>query len=260
MQRHHFRRDGLTLSYLDAGGAGDLIVALHAMWMEASTYAPIAAALAPRWRVVSLDQRGHGDSEHSGDYSIEAFLGDIEGLLDHLGATRPVVLMGNSMGATNAFRFAARHPGRVRALVNEEGPAEEASDLGFVLPWAGVFPSREALKAAVGERLFWSVEPSVKQVSDGWTLKFDPHDLVRMVESYNGDWWADWLATDCPALVVRGVDSRAVDGAVMEAMARRRPQTRLAVLQGGHVSHADAQSGFLAALRAFLEDLPPEGD
>lgn len=59
-----------------------------------------------------------------------------------------------------------------------------------------------------------------------------------MVKTYNGDWWADWLATDCPAMVVRGAESQAVDGAVMEAMARRRVNTRLAVLQDGHVAHA----------------------
>jgi hypothetical protein len=35
-----FRHHGLTFSYLDSGGTGDLIVALHAMWMEARTFEP----------------------------------------------------------------------------------------------------------------------------------------------------------------------------------------------------------------------------
>lgn len=255
MQRQTFKHGDIRLSYLDSGGDGDLIVALHAMWMEAGTYRPIAEALAPKWRVVSLDQRGHGDSDHAADYAIDAFIGDIDALLDHLGVRTPVVLMGNSMGATNAFRYAARHPGRVRALVNEEGPAVEASDLAFVKPWAGVFPTRAALEAAVGARLLWSVAPSILETPRGWTLKFDPLELLDMVKTYNGDWWADWLATPCPALVVRGAESRAVDGAIMEAMAAQRPNTHLAVLRGGHVSHADAQSAFLAALRRFLDGL-----
>lgn len=85
--------------------------------------------------------------------------------------------------------------------------------------------------------------------------KFDPLELLEMAKAYNGDGWADWLATDCPALVVRGAESRAVDGAVMEEMARRRVNTRLAVLQDGHAAHAGAKSSFLAATWGLLESL-----
>ncbi|MDO9355295.1 MAG: alpha/beta fold hydrolase, partial [Solirubrobacteraceae bacterium] len=121
MKRNSFQHDGLTLSYLDSGGERPLMIALHAMWMEARSFEEFAIAM-PEWRVVSLDQRGHGLSDHASDYSRAAFVGDIAALLDHLGATGPVVLVGNSLGGTNAFFFAARHPERVRAMVIEEGP------------------------------------------------------------------------------------------------------------------------------------------
>jgi hypothetical protein len=55
MKRSCFEHDGLTLSYLDSGGDGPLIVALHAMWMEARTFEGFAQAMR-EWRVVSLDQ------------------------------------------------------------------------------------------------------------------------------------------------------------------------------------------------------------
>ena len=94
MKRAAFQHDGLTLSYLDSGGP--LIVALHAMWMEARTFEGFAQAM-PEWRVVSMDQRGHGLSDHSTNYTLGAFVGDIAALLDHLNATAPVVLVGNSV-------------------------------------------------------------------------------------------------------------------------------------------------------------------
>ena len=47
MQRHVFQHDGLTISWLDAGGDGRLLIALHAHWMEALTFAPLAESLAP---------------------------------------------------------------------------------------------------------------------------------------------------------------------------------------------------------------------
>ena len=68
MKRAAFKHDNQWLSYLDSGGDGPLIVTLHAMWMEARTFEGFAGVM-PEWRVVSLDQRGHGLSDHAPDYS-----------------------------------------------------------------------------------------------------------------------------------------------------------------------------------------------
>jgi pimeloyl-ACP methyl ester carboxylesterase len=163
--------------------------------------------------------------------------------------------MGNSMGATNAFRFAARYPDRVRALINEEGPAEEQNDLAFVHAWSGTFATREELAETIGERLFWSVEPSLRHTPKGWTLVYTPEEILEIAAVFNGDWWSDWLATACPALAIRGTDSRAVEGSVMEAMARRRPNSRIAVLDAGHVAHEENPDAFLAAVEPFLAGL-----
>lgn len=46
-----------------------MLIALHAHWMEGSTYLPLAGALYPEWRLVALDQRGHGYSGHAQTYS-----------------------------------------------------------------------------------------------------------------------------------------------------------------------------------------------
>ena len=84
MKRHNFSHDGLTLSYLDAGGDAPVLIALPAHWMEGVTYAGLADALAPRWRTVALDQRGHGYSDHApreGGYTRDAYLGDIAALV-----------------------------------------------------------------------------------------------------------------------------------------------------------------------------------
>ena len=254
MRRSSFQHDGLTLSYLDTGGDRPLIIALHAMWMEARSFEDFATSM-PEWRVVSMDQRGHGLSDHSSDYSRGAFVGDIAALLDHLGAREPAVLIGNSLGGTNAFFFAARHPNRVRALVVEEGSPEQHEPFTFVLDWRGLYPTREALEQKIGERLAWSVKPSYRETAHGWTLAFDPDDLVAMAKALAGDYWADWMVSTCPALVVRGTNSRAVDGKLLESMAARRPNTELVSLEAGHVTHHDDPAGFVSNVRAFLRKL-----
>ena len=45
MQRFGFEHGGLTLSYLDTGGDRPLIIALHAMWMEARSFEDFAASM-----------------------------------------------------------------------------------------------------------------------------------------------------------------------------------------------------------------------
>lgn len=102
MERRSFRHDELTLSYLDAGGDGQVLVALHAHWMEAATFKDFGNSMAPAWRVVALDQRGHGDSDHAETYSRQDYLGDLLAFVDHLGLTSAMVL-GNSLGGVNAF-------------------------------------------------------------------------------------------------------------------------------------------------------------
>jgi esterase len=250
--RRSFVHNGLTLSYLDQEGDGIPIVALHAYWMEAGTYADLAQALAPKWRVIALDQRGHGHSDHADDLSWDAFIGDLAAFLEHLQIAGPAVLIGNSLGGTVAFRFAARWPAKVRAMIIEESPAKQDADLGFMREWAGVYPTREALEAKIGERLLWSVAPSFRQTSEGWTLAFSPDALADAQEGLKGDFWGDWSATDCPVMLVRGSQSRAVDGAVLEKMAAKRANTTLATFDAGHVVHHDVPTAFASAARSFL--------
>ena len=149
MQRRSFRRDGLTLSYLDAGGDGQPLVALHAHWMEGLTFAPLAAALAPEWRVIALDQRGHGHSDHAATYTREDYLGDLSALFAHL-RLEGAVLLGNSLGGVNTYQFAARHPERVRAFIIEDIGAEIADDISFALAWEEPSIPAKSLRTELG--------------------------------------------------------------------------------------------------------------
>ena len=255
MQRHQFQNDGVALSYLDAGGDGPVLIALHSHWMEGLTFAPLAAALAPRWRVVALDQRGHGHSSHTQVHTREAYLGDIAALYAHLSLDK-AVLLGNSLGGVNAYQFAARHEQRVRALVIEDMDVVVDDDISSSLAWAGEFPTQEALAARIGPRLSPYLEESFRQTPSGsWRLAFDPTEMVISQEQLNGDHWADWLASRCPALLIRGRDSKVTTADELEQMATRRPHTRLVTLEGSHVLHVDNPAGFTETVKAFLQGL-----
>ncbi len=254
LTRNQFQHAGLALSYLDTCDDSQAIVALHAHWMEAVTYTRLATTLSPTWRVIALDQRGHGHSDHAPSYTRGDYLGDLAALFERLKIDQ-AVLLGNSLGGVNAFQFAALYPERVRALVIEDVGAVNAADTSFTLAWAGVFPNREALTERIGERLLPYLLDSIRKTQVGWQLAFNPQEMIDSQTQLNGDRWADWLRSSCPALLIRGRESRLTTQTHLEEMAARRPNTRLVTLDGGHIVHADNPGGFAETVLQFLGDI-----
>jgi esterase len=251
MERRYFHHDGLKFSFLDSGGNKPALVALHAHFMESVTYALLADAL-PGWRVLALDQRGHGYSDHAQSYARADYIEDLRALFEHANLDQAVVL-GNSLGGANAYQFAARHSNLVRGLIVEDLCAEVHDDISFALAWEGEFPTREALAERVGPRFLPYLEASFREESGRWRLAFKPSEMVESQKLLCGDHWSDWLATTCPALLLRGRESRVTTQAGMEQMAARRPNTRLVTLDGGHILHFDNPTDFADSLRGFLE-------
>src|SRR2546427_12344138 len=118
-RRRFVEIDGLRLSLLEWGIAGHPVIcflhggAAHAHWFDL-----VAPAFVDRFHVVSLDQRGHGESQWAEPpaYATEDFARDLVGVMDALGWERMTVV-GHSMGGHNAMAFAAWHPERVTRLV-----------------------------------------------------------------------------------------------------------------------------------------------
>ncbi|MFF9198990.1 alpha/beta fold hydrolase [Streptomyces sp. NPDC014779] len=243
--------DGRRLSYLDHGGPGRVLLALHGHFAEGRTFTALARALGPRHRVVAPDQRGHGHSDPAADYSREGYVADVAALLDHLGL-RTVDLLGHSLGGVNAYQFAARHPERVRALVVEDIGAEVDGDLSFCLDWPRRAPTRAALLARLGSSAPYLADAIREHPDGGWGLAFRPEDMVASQRALNGGHWADWLAGAGPALLVRGSRSGVLGAEHAREMAARRPGARLVELPAGHTVHATDPAGFAAVVRDFL--------
>ena len=109
--------DGTAIHYLDWGGDGPPLILIHATGFLAALWRPIAEQLAGRFRIVAMDQRGHGDSDKPPDgYRFEAFATDLQRLIEALELEGPLAA-GHSSGGTTIAVHAAQHPGVVRRAV-----------------------------------------------------------------------------------------------------------------------------------------------
>jgi pimeloyl-ACP methyl ester carboxylesterase len=265
---------GVFLHALHRGDASRrLLVLLHGGGANAHWWDHLAPAFAERFHVVALDFRGHGDSDHPAALEIGGFARDLEALLEHLGAQRPVarepglrepILMGHSMGGHIALDHAARSGG-VRALVAIEivrgVPTRARRAMRLALAVRRSYRTREDaieryrfLPPAphASEALRTSIAAhSVAQQPDGrFGFKFDPR------------WFGlppspapPVSEVRCPTLIVRGGESPLLSEEGAAAFAAEIPAAQVAVIEAaGHNLHLEQPEAFLAAVEPFLKE------
>jgi pimeloyl-ACP methyl ester carboxylesterase len=115
---------GIEIALLDWGGDGPLVFMHHANGFCAGSLGLVAQALVPRYRVIGMDARGHGDSSKPagpGAYAWGQFSADYlavaERLADECGRGRVAVGLGHSFGGTAVLGAAAQRPGLFGRLV-----------------------------------------------------------------------------------------------------------------------------------------------
>lgn len=143
---HTFDSDGVTLRYVTEG-AGETVVLLHGfsgsaegLYIEPGTFDALVNA---GYRVVALDQRGHGQSEklYDGDSYGMNMVEDLRRLIDHLGEEK-VHLVGYSMGARVSNTFRMMYPERLRTITLG----------GYGWPWRGSKVTLEEAKKRIRSR------------------------------------------------------------------------------------------------------------
>ncbi|HVA39690.1 MAG TPA: alpha/beta hydrolase, partial [Candidatus Binataceae bacterium] len=146
---------GVTLHYLDWGGAGDPIVIVHATGFFGRMYRPFAAALRAIGRCYTFDQRGHGDSGAAAkleDHNWARTMDDLGGFIGAMGWASARAF-GHSSGATAIGALAAERPGLITRAVLAE-PVIFESPTAPELAWRNPFIERTLKR----RRVFDSVE------------------------------------------------------------------------------------------------------
>ena len=265
-QRFHFLEWG--------DPAAPPIVLLHGGHQSAHSWDLVSLHLARKYRVLALDQRGHGDSEWARDveYSNREMALDALAFMDAMALERPI-LIGHSMGGRNSLLLTKQAPGRLRALVIVDvGP--EVSDRGRAAIAGFVqenqeFENLEHFVANVRKydpyRPLEHIERTVKynmlQRADGkFVSKCDSNPrrlgIVRGGGPLDNITLDDARGFDLPVLLIRGEKSNILAEDAAERFRDALPNGRLVTVPNcGHNVHGQNTLGFIGALGGFLETL-----
>jgi pimeloyl-ACP methyl ester carboxylesterase len=267
----------------DAGGPedGPTVVLLHGGGQTRHSWrGTFEVLVAAGWRALSLDLRGHGDSEWSpvGDYSLDAFADDVAAVARSL--RQPPVLVGASLGGLASLVAVAEAPvqadlARALVLVDvahrvEEGGRERigAFMTGNVEGFATLEEAADAIAAYNPHRPrpkdLTGLAKNLRQRDDGrWVWHWDPAfvsgklgsaDETRssVVDPHRLGQAVDQLRV--PALLVRGRSSDLLSEEGAEDFVRRVPHAEFVDVAGaGHMVAGDRNEIFNQAILGFLE-------
>ena len=265
----HASLDEVELHYTDTpatnparDGEQSLVILLHGGGANLHWWSHLVPGLSRVHRVVALDFRGHGDSDHPEALLVGAFHRDLAALIDHLGSQRHA-LVGHSLGAHVALHHAATHSGVSRLVLVEPSRGAGRRDRRRSLLALAARRSYATRDEAVARFRFVPdapaasnalrreiAEQSVQREPDGrFGFKFDPRWFGLPTTPQ-----PDLSAVRAPTLVIRGADSRLLPGEGARELCREIPHARLVEIPGaGHNVHIEKPDDVAAALRDHLD-------
>lgn len=281
--RYWNSKDGLRLHYRDYAGPADRppILCLPGLTRNARDFEAVADRLAGEWRVLALDFRGRGQSQHDpspANYVPPTYAADVLKFLDQLGIA-DAVFFGTSLGGIVTMLLAMSDPERIAgALLNDIGPVVEPAAIDRLRTYVGKGGSwgswEEAAEAAAARNRIAFPDYTPEQWQrfarrlcserpDG-SIQADYDMAIALPFATNNgtmgrDPWSllDGLA-DKPVLIVRGEISDLFSAETARRMLDRLPKAELVTIPGiGHAPMLDepeAEAGIDRLLHRVLAE------
>ena len=236
-----------------------IAVLVHGVTGWHRTWWRVGPALAePGWRVILVDQRGHGRSPRiAGAATIDEVAEDLEAAIERHASSPIDLLVGHSLGAMVSMRLALRRPGIARRLVLEDPPsidrAAPPDEEFFASIRNGVRAAAETPEAEVTRELAenpqW-LEEDARQNAEGRALA-DAEGIVASLRRPRPFAVMDAAADlAVPTLFLLADEERSVLlGPAREGLRNALPAScRIREFDSGHTIHRDRFDVYLAAI------------
>ncbi|TKB92610.1 MAG: alpha/beta fold hydrolase [Nitrospira sp.] len=257
--------NGITLAYSDRG-TGLPIVFLHAFPLNRTMWEPQEQALSLQFRIITIDLRGHGESDAPlWRYTLEQSADDVNAILDHL-AIQQALFVGLSMGGYVLFVFYRKYAARVKGLVLADTRAQPDTAEGKV----GRF---QMAQSAYKKGPFAIVDTMLSKLLSPATIKTRP-GLVQQVRIIIENSQISGIAGNlmamaerpdstpllsqitCPTQIIVGELDQATPPSDAKLMADHIPNARLAIISNAaHLTNMEQPEAFNQIVASFASEL-----
>ncbi|MBI1806664.1 MAG: alpha/beta fold hydrolase [Ignavibacteria bacterium] len=260
-----FKRDDIGIEY-EVGGprTGIPVVFIHGFPFNKSMWKPQVDALKKDYYVITYDVRGHGASDvGDGQYTVEYFVDDLIGLLDHVKISRAVVV-GLSMGGYIALRAIERNPERFRGVIlcdtrseadNNEGKIKRANQAKAVQT-DGLRKFAESFVKVVFYEKTFETNPRAVEMIREIIERSDPRAVVGTIIALAGrtDSTSALYTINVPTLILVGQHDGLTPPSASHAMKEKIPKAELHVIpNAAHLSNLENPEEFNTHLANFLK-------
>jgi pimeloyl-ACP methyl ester carboxylesterase len=268
MAEHKIPVGAVTLS-CEVRGVGTTIVLLHGFPLDRRMWDAQIEMLARSFRVIAPDLRGFGQSQIE-PADVDSGVGmdhhatDVLAILNALGVTETVVLVGFSMGGYVAFQIALKHPTQVRGLIlcdtravgdTEDAAAGRLKMANAVLSADSAEPALKAMLpkllapetheqrpevvAEVREMILRQTPGAIAAAQRGMARREDVRDELKKIR--------------CPVLGIVGTADAISTPKEMREIIDALPDARLEEVAGGHMTPIENADAVTDAIKVFAE-------
>ena len=185
--------NGVKIYYEDSGQGEDTIVFSHGLLWSGRMFDKQVAVLKDKYRVITYDHRGQGQSEVSDSgYDMDTLTEDAIALIDHLKLGR-VYFAGLSMGGFVAMRIGARRPDLIQSLILIETSADPEPEenapkyklLNLVARWLGFgLVTKSVMQIMFGQS--WLNDPAKADEREYWKKQLHNNDRIGISRAVTG--------------------------------------------------------------------------
>lgn len=255
----------ITLAYSDTG-SGLPIVFLHAFPLNRMMWAEQESALSSYHRVITIDLRGHGESDAPlWRYTLDQAADDVRALLDHL-SIRQALFVGLSMGGYILFAFYRKYANRVKGMVLADTRAQADQPEGkagrFQMAQVAYKQGPSAIADIMIPKLLSpatiqkrpEIAHQVRTMIEGNQMSGIVGDLMAMAERPDSVPLLKQIA--CPTQIIVGELDQATPPADAKLMAEQIPDARLAIIpNAAHLANLEQPEEFTKIVAAFAGEL-----
>ena len=257
--------NGITIAYSDQGN-GLPIVMLHAFPLNRTMWAAQEKVLSSRFRIITIDLRGHGESDAPlWHYTLEQSADDVNALLDYLSIPQ-AVFVGLSMGGYILFAFYRKYAARVKGLILADTKAQadtvEGKEGRFQMAQTSY---KKGPSAIVDTMLSKLLSPAtiqtrpdlvqhVRAMIENSQISGIAGDLMAMAERPDSIPLLNHIT--CPTQIIVGELDQATPPSDARLMADHIPNARLAIIpNAAHLANMEQPEAFNHIVATFAQEL-----